>query len=136
MRTRTYSEMARIGDFEGRFEYLKLGGNVGRETFGFDRYINQSFYSSREWRTIRNEVIARDGGCDLGIQGHEIHTEILVHHMNPITPEQIIHDAECILDPELLITTTKRTHNAIHFGDSSILPKPLVERARGDTRLW
>lgn len=133
---RTYSEMRRFGTFEDRFEYLKLGGGVGYATFGFDRWINQEFYRSRGWRHARRDVIARDMGLDLGVEGYDIHDRILIHHMNPITPDDIKHGDEAILDPEFLITTTHLTHNAIHYGDASLLPRRHVERTAGDTRLW
>ena len=133
---RRYSELRRIPTFEERFDYLKLNGSVGRETFGFDRYINQRFYTSKEWRDIRHYVIARDLGLDLGSEGYEINSRILIHHMNPIVADDILHKNDDILDPEFLITTCHATHNAIHYGDQSLLPKPLVERTRGDTRLW
>lgn len=134
--TRRYRELRRIPTFEERYEYLRLGGSVGHDTFGFDRYLNQNFYQSYEWKQVRNYVIARDRGCDLGIEGHEIYSELLVHHMNPMTAEDIIHGEEWILDPEYLITTTHDTHNAIHYGNASLLPKPYVGRSPGDTRLW
>ena len=133
---RRYSELRHIPTFEERFDYLKLNGSVGRETFGFDRYINQRFYTSKEWRDIRHHVIARDLGLDLGAEGYEINSRILIHHMNPIEVDDILHKNDDILDPEFLITTCHNTHNAIHYGDSSLLPKPLVERSRGDTKLW
>lgn len=133
---RRYSELRRIPTFEERFDYLKLNGSVGRETFGFDRYINQRFYTSKEWRDIRHYVITRDLGLDLGAEGYEINSRILIHHMNPIVVDDILHKNDDILDPEFLITTCHNTHNAIHYGDSSLLPKPLVERSRGDTKLW
>ena len=133
---RRYSELRHIPTFEERFEYLKLNGSVGRETFGFDRYINQRFYTSKEWRDIRHYVITRDLGLDLGAEGYEINSRILIHHMNPIMVDDILHKNDDILDPEFLITTCHNTHNAIHYGDSSLLPKPLVERSRGDTKLW
>ena len=133
---RRYSELRHIPTFEERFEYLKLNGSVGRETFGFDRYINQRFYTSKEWRDIRHYVIARDLGLDLGAEGYEINSRVLIHHMNPIVVDDILHKNDDILDPEFLITTCHNTHNAIHYGDSSLLPKPLVERSRGDTKLW
>ena len=133
---RRYSELRRIPTFEERYDYLKLDGSVGRETFGFDRYINQRFYTSKEWRDIRHYVIARDLGLDLGAEGYEINSRILIHHMNPIVVDDILHKNDDILDPEFLITTCHNTHNAIHYGDSSLLPKPLVERSRGDTKLW
>ena len=136
MMTKTYSELRRINSFEDRFEYLKLDGSVGVETFGSARHVNQSFYLSTDWRYIRRQVILRDNGCDLGVSGYEIHHNLLVHHMNPMTSDDIIHGEEWILDPEFLITTTKNTHNAIHYGDRSLLTVPFVERHIGDTRLW
>lgn len=133
---RKYSELRRIETFEERFRYLSLRGTVGVHTLGFDRWIGQQFYSSREWRSIRQEVILRDEGCDLGILGFEIAADLLVHHMNPVTAEDIENGARWILDPEFLITTTHRTHNAIHYGDESQLAKPFVARTAGDTKLW
>ena len=114
---RTYSELRRLTDFEERYKYLALRGSVGRSTFGFDRYINQQFYRSTEWRHIRHHVIARDLGCDLGVEGYEIHDRIYIHHMNPMTVNDIAHGEDSILNPEFLISTTHRTHNAIHYGD-------------------
>lgn len=136
MRSRSYREMARFETFEDRYEYLKLEGHVGHSTFGFDRHINQAFYKSHEWRTIRHEVIVRDNGCDLGVPGYEIHSEILIHHINPMDVDDILHGEDLLLDPNNLITTTHRTHNAIHYGDASLLPQPVVARSRGDTKLW
>lgn len=136
MRTRSYSELRCLETFEERYEYLRLGGEVGHATFGFDRWINQQFYGTRDWERARNFVITRDLGCDLGVAGYDIHTDLLVHHMNPITREAILNRDPWILDPEFLITTTKRTHNAIHYGDRSLLPSPFVPRFPGDTRLW
>lgn len=135
MAIRTYSELILVDTFEERFEYLKLDGHVGYETFGFDRHLNQQFYASREWKQLRAHVISRDYGCDLGVPGYEIEHGLLIHHINPMTPHDIVHGEEWILDPEYLITTTKRTHNAIHFGDD-IRPLGAVERAPGDTKLW
>jgi hypothetical protein len=136
MRARTWSELNRIPSFEERFDYLKLRGAVGQTTFGFDRHINQRFYVSRQWRQIRHDVIARDMGCDLGVEGYEIHDKIIIHHMNPMSVGDIKHGNEAILDPEFLICTTHRTHNAIHYGDERLLPRQLVERSPGDTNLW
>lgn len=135
MTTRTYSELRNLHGFMARFEYLVLGGDVGRSTFGFDRYINQDFYKSREWKLARDAVIVRDNGCDLGVPGHEIHVELLVHHMNPMVADDILHNEEWILDPEYLITTTQTTHNDIHYGSKPRVPIP-VERKPGDTKLW
>lgn len=136
MKTLTYTDLKHIKTFDERFDYLKLDGVVGKATFGFDRYVNQNFYKSYEWRRVRDQVILRDNGCDLGIPGFEIHTELLVHHMNPIRVEDIIEHSDWVLFPEFLITTTQTTHNAIHYGDRSLLAKPYVERKPGDTRLW
>lgn len=133
---RTYSELSRLETFEERYLYLKLNGSVGHSTFGFDRWVNQGFYRSREWKGIRNQVILRDYGCDLGVPGYEIHTDLLVHHMNPMTPEDVIVAEEWILNPEFLITTSLQTHNAIHFGDERQLVRGPVERKPGDTTLW
>lgn len=136
LRIRTYSELKQLDTFADRFQYLKLSGEVGIETFGFDRYLNQRFYRSREWKNIRQHVIGRDLGCDLGVEGYDIFNRILIHHMNPIASEDIIGNNEEILDPEFLITTTHETHNAIHYGDDGHIPKQLVERRPGDTNLW
>lgn len=133
---KTYSEMCRHNSFTDRFEYLKLGGSVGAATFGYDRYINQEFYSSWEWKSVRQQVILRDNGCDLGMDGYEIHTQLLVHHINPMSPNDVIHQEAWILEPNFLITTTKETHNAIHYGDRSLLRTPFVARSSGDTKLW
>jgi len=122
--------------FEDRFDYLSLGGQVGLATFGFDRWINQRFYRSAEWQNVRAQVVFRDNGCDLGIPGYDIHSQLLVHHVNPVTPDDLKHGEEWVLDPEYLITTTLRTHNAIHYGDRSLLVQPVVERRPGDTNLW
>lgn len=135
-RIRTYSELRSIKTFEDRFKYLALHGDVGRSTFGFDRYINQQFYTSSEWRHIRHTVIVRDNGCDLGVDGYEIHSRLVIHHMNPIRVSDISDGDGSILDPEFLITTTHQTHNAIHYGDEQLLPRQLTERRPGDTKLW
>lgn len=136
MTTRSFSELQYIDSFLGRYEYLQLRGEVGWATFGFDRYMNQQFYASREWRQVRQHVIARDMGCDLGIEGYEIFDRIYIHHMNPMTVEHIKTGNESILDPEFLIATTHKTHNAIHYGDTSLLPRPITPRSKGDTKLW
>lgn len=125
-----------MATFEERFDYLVLRGEVGQATFGFDRWANQQFYRSRQWKRVRDEVIVRDNGCDLGVLGYDIHANLIVHHMNPITPEDLGNGEDWVLDPEFLITTTHRTHNAIHYGDDSLLVKPPVERRAGDTKLW
>jgi hypothetical protein len=133
---RTYSELKRFETLEERFEYLKLHGRVGQSTFGFDRYMNQQFYTSREWRQVRQKVIVRDNGCDLGIDGYEIHNGLYIHHMNPMTVEDISSGHPTILDPEYLITVTHKTHNAVHYGDASLLARGVVQRKAGDTKLW
>lgn len=134
---KTYSELSKLKTFEERFDYLNLNGIVCEETFGFDRYLNQKFYNSTEWRNIRNKVIARDHGCDLGCDGYEINCDkILIHHMNPITQEDIINKSKYLLDPEYLITTVKKTHDAIHYGNrKDLYPKP-VERYKNDMCPW
>ena len=136
MRVRTFSEMRRFDSFEDRFKYLKLDGSVGVATFGFDRYINQKFYRSREWKQLRDVVILRDNGCDLGVDGYEIHERVLIHHMNPMTSSDLIHGSDDILNPEFLITVTHATHNAIHYGDESLFIKTPVERFKNDTIPW
>lgn len=136
MRTRSYSELSQLETFEDRFEYLKLGGNVGRSTFGFDRYINQQFYQSREWSDVRGYIMVRDNGCDLGVFGYEIPDRALIHHMNPVDVEDLMHNAQIALDPEYLITTTHKTHNAIHYGSEIPRPMTVVERQPNDTTLW
>jgi len=133
---KTYSELMQYSTFEDRYEYLRLGGGVGIATFGFDRYINQAFYSSSEWKSARRQVIARDRGCDLGIDGFEIESGLLVHHINPMDADDIINFQEWILNPEYLITTSQKTHNAIHYGDRNLLPNSYLSRAYGDTKLW
>lgn len=136
MMSKSYSELATLETFEERFEYLKLSGGVGRATFGFDRHINQQFYNSKEWEDVRQYVIFRDNGCDLGIIGYEIHTGPLIHHMNPMSVDDILHKEIWILDPEYLVLTTHQTHNDIHFGTKSLLPKIVAQRTPGDTNLW
>lgn len=136
MRVRSYSELRRLETFEDRFDYLNLNGVVGESTFGFARWLNQQFYRSRRWKQVRDVVIIRDDGCDLGVPGFDIHTDLLIHHMNQVTRQDLVDGADWIFDPEFLITTTRRTHNAIHYGDKSLLPNPNVERTPGDTRLW
>jgi hypothetical protein len=136
MKTRTYSELLQFQTIEERFAYLSLEGVVGESTFGFDRWLNQRFYRSREWRHIRNHVISRDGGCDLGVDGYDIHTPPHIHHMNRLSEADLKAGDPDNIDPEFLVTVTQRTHNAIHWGNESLLPKQLVIRAAGDTRLW
>lgn len=133
---KTYSELISIPTFEERYRYLRIGGSVGEETFGFDRYLNQIFYKTREWQAIRDSVIIRDFGCDLAITDREIQGKILVHHMNPITKEDVLNRSEFLLDPEYLICTSKSTHDAIHYGDDSLLIKAPVDRRPYDTCPW
>lgn len=133
---KTYSEISLLKTFEERFRYLQLNGVVGEETFGFDRFINQAFYRSQEWKSIRDFVIIRDSGCDLGIDGHDIYSKVFIHHMNPILPRDIETKSDLLLNPEYLITTTLDTHNAIHYGDESLLVTAPVERSRNDTCPW
>lgn len=139
---RTYSELITLPTFEERYRYLRLGGRVGEDTFGFDRYLNQRFYTSDEWLALRDYVIVRDTGLndycqDLGMpEGYDIHGRILVHHMNPITKDDILRRTKILLDPEYLICTIKNTHDAIHYGDESLLYAPPIERTRNDTCPW
>ncbi len=133
---RTYSELSRLQTFRERFEYLRLDGIVGAETFGFDRYLNQVFYNSDEWKAVRKTVIIRDNGCDLGMDGYDIHGKIIVHHMNPFSIDDVLHRKEELLDPEFLISTVLNTHNAIHYGDESLLPSAPIVRTRNDTCPW
>lgn len=134
---RTYSELIKLPTFEERYQYLRLSGVVGQETFGYDRYINQLLYQrSQRWRAVRDRVIVRDNGCDLGVEGHEISGTIIVHHMNPITVEDIMRESEFVYDMEYLITTIHNTHNAIHYGDESLLIRAPIERRRNDTCPW
>ena len=134
--SKKYSELVRLLSMEERYGYLKLNGVVGKQTFGWDRYYNQRFYHSAEWKRVRDYVIVRDKGCDLGIQGFEIHSHLLIHHMNPIWIEDLKNGNPDILNPEFLITTCDRTHQAIHYGDISLLPQVPVERRFRDTTLW
>lgn len=136
MSIRTYSELIKMPTFTERFEYLRLDGIVGEETFGFDRYLNQIFYKSKEWLEARDYVIVRDFGCDLGIDGREIFGRILVHHMNPIRKEDIISRSKILLNPEYLICVSKSTHDAIHYGDGSLLISEPIERTKNDTCPW
>lgn len=133
---RTYSELLRFDNFDDRFEYLRLNGNVGRATFGFDRYINQKFYTSYEWKQTRRDIIVRDNGCDLGIPGYEIGGTVLIHHINPMKIDDILHKNEDIFDPEYLITTTHDTHNALHYSDKKQLIRTVLSRSPNDTKLW
>lgn len=133
---RTYSEMIALPTFEERYEYLRLGGRVGEDTFGFDRYLNQVFYRSQRWKSIRDQIIIRDGGRDLAAEGYDIFGKILIHHMNPITVEDIERESAFLLDPEYLICVSHNTHNAIHYGDRSLLITAPIERRPNDTCPW
>ena len=134
---KTYFELEKLKTFKERFEYLQLNGQVGKDTFGFDRIFNQRFYRSREWRACRDFVIMRDNGCDLGIEGHEIQTgRVIIHHMNPILLSDIENHTDFLLNPEYLITTIHSTHNAIHYGDDSLLTVNPIERVKNDTCPW
>jgi len=135
-KVRTFHELLELQTFEERLDYLRLGGGVGRATFGFDRHINQKFYASPEWKHVRDLVIIRDNGCDLGIPGYEIHVDQLIHHMNPLSVDDILSRKDWVLDPNFLITTSLKTHNAIHYGGKSPYPKVVAERTPGDTTLW
>ena len=134
--TKTYYELIKLKTFKERYEYLRLDGLIGEETFGFDRYMNQKFYKSKEWKRIRDQVIVRDNGCDLGVEGYEIGGRILIHHMNPILLKDIQTLSEFLLNPEYLICTTLDTHNAIHYGDSNLLVIEPIERTKNDTCPW
>ena len=135
-RIRTYTEFSDIQGFRDRFDYLRLSAPIGIATFGYDRWINQRFYQSVQWKRMRNQIIARDRGCDLGLEGYEVHDRIAIHHMNPLIVSDLTHMDDSVLDPEYLITVSHRTHNAIHFGDARMLTPPLVVRRPGDTKLW
>lgn len=133
---RTYTELSKLPTFKERYRYLQLNGAVGQDTFGFDRYLNQGFYKSKEWKSIRDQIIVRDNGCDLGVEGYDIHARIYIHHMNPILPKDIVDQTEFLLDPEYLICVTHNTHNAIHYGDESLLVTEPVVRTPNDTCPW
>lgn len=136
LKIRSYSELCKLKTFKARYDYVRLKGVVGESTFGFDRYLNQMFYKSRGWLSLRDEIIIRDEGCDLGVLGYEINDLIVIHHLNPITPKDLEDGKEILFDPENLICTSHRTHMAIHYSDESLLPKPLNVRYPGDTTLW
>lgn len=133
---RTYTELSHIQTFEERYRYLRLQGVVGERTFGWERYANQKFYTSYEWKKARRDVIARDGGCDLGVEGYDLHDFIMVHHMNPMEAADLSRDDPDILNTEYLISCSRRTHNAIHYGDEEQLPRLFAERRPGDTTPW
>ena len=134
--SRSYSELVLLETFEERFKYLQIHGQVGCETFGFNRWVNQRFYTSQAWRSLREQVIIRDNSCDLGIEDREIHSRLIVHHMNPLTQADMEFGTRMALDPENLICTTHDTHNAIHYGNASLLAQPYTPRSPGDTKLW
>lgn len=133
---RTYTELCTFRTFKERYEYLKLDGIVGESTFGFDRYLNQVFYRSQKWRSIRDQVIIRDEGCDLGVEGYDIYNKIIIHHMNPISVDDIENESDYLLNPEFLICTTHNTHNAIHYGDERLLATGPIARTKNDTCPW
>lgn len=133
---RTYRELLRFKTFDERFEYLKLSGLVGESTFGFERYLNQTLYNSSKWRRLRNQIIIRDNGCDLGLEGYEIRGLIIVHHMNPISVDDLKDFSDDVFNPEYLISVSLTTHNAIHYGDKSLIPQMPIDRRPGDTCPW
>lgn len=133
---RTYTELIQFPDFEDRFAYLKLDGRIADDTFGWDRWINQRFYHTSEWKRVRDQVIVRDSGYDLASRGHEISGQILIHHMNPIRLEDLMERPDYVLDPEFLVCVSKATHNAIHYGNIDLLPSPMIQRSRNDTCPW
>ena len=133
---RTYTELMKLETFEERYKYLKLVAKVGEETFGLERYLNQQFYHSQEWKSLRSQIIIRDNACDLGIPGREMDSRIIIHHMNPITKDDLIHQSDFLLNPEYLICTSKKTHSAIHYGDDKMLFGEMVERSKDDTCPW
>lgn len=135
-KVRSLRELLDLETFDERLDYLRLGGGVGRATFGFDRHINQKFYASSEWKRVRNIVILRDNGCDLGVPGHEVHVDVVIHHMNPLSVDDILSRPDWVLNQNYLITTSLNTHNAIHYGGKSPYPKVVAERTLGDTNLW
>lgn len=136
MSIRSFSELSKLKTFEERYQYLRLDGVVGEDTFGFERYLNQTFYRSQRWKKVRDQVIVRDNGCDLGIEGHEIYGKVLIHHMNPITILDIENESDFLLNPEYLICVTHNTHNAIHYGDEGLLMKGPIERTKNDMCPW
>lgn len=133
---RCYKDLSKLKTFKERYDYLRIGGIVGEDTFGFDRYLNQALYTSKEWKDARRDVIIRDDGCDMGLEDYPIGKGLIVHHMNPITKEDIEKRCDKIFDPEFLICVSFDTHNAIHYGDESLLPKELIERQPNDTCPW
>ena len=136
MEIKCYSDLKKLKTFNERFNYLKLDGVIGEETFGYDRILNQVLYKSKKWREVRNEVLVRDNGNDLGVEGYQISGKAIIHHMNPITVDDVLNEREWIYDPEYLITVSNTTHNAIHYSSGDILPKDPIERSKNDTCLW
>lgn len=136
MSIKTYSELIAIPTYKDRFEYLKLGGVVGRDTFGYDRYLNQIFYNSPEWRRFRRDIIIRDNGCDLACEGYDIRGRIILHHINPITYEDLINRSSILFDLENIVCVSHNTHNAIHYGDANLLTTDPIERTANDTCPW
>ena len=136
LRIKTYSELSKLKTFEERFEYLRTGSVVGESTFGMERYLNQAFYRSKEWGSVRRQVVIRDNGCDLGVEGYDIAGPIIIHHMNPISAEDIENRNPDILNPEYLICVSDTTHKAIHYGNGDMIPKTFVERKPNDTCPW
>ena len=136
MSIRTYSELITIPTFEERFEYLQLKGSVGKDTFGYDRYLNQVLYRSPEWKRLRNQIIIRDDGCDLACDGYDIYDKVLIHHLNPITVEDVLARSRKVFDPDNLVCVTHNTHNAIHYGDSNLLVTGVITRTKNDTCPW
>lgn len=136
LRIRKYSELKRFKNFEDRFDYLNLAGVPFARTFGSHRYLNQALYTSDRWKKIRDLVIVRDNGCDLGIEGYDIDDRIIVHHMNPISIDDVLEERDCVFDPDNLICTSRVSHKAIHYGDLSLIPRLPIERKPGDTKLW
>ncbi len=136
MKIRRYSELITLPTFEERFKYLQLNGSVGTDTFGFDRYLNQIFYKSKEWKKLRDQIIIRDNGCDLAAEGHDIYGRVIIHHLNPISKDDILNRSDILMNPEYLICTTHSTHNAIHYGDEGLLPRAPIERTPNDTCPW
>lgn len=136
MSIRTYSELITIPTFEERFEYLQLKGSVGKDTFGYDRYLNQILYRSPEWKRLRNQIIIRDGGCDLACEGYDIYSKVLIHHLNPITVEDVLARSRKVFDPDNLVCVSHNTHNAIHYGDVDLLVAGPIIRTKNDTCPW
>lgn len=133
---KSYSELKKLRTIRERYEYCRIGGTIGEDTFGYERKLNQMLYTSRKWRDLRNQIILRDNGCDLGVAGYDVRDKIIIHHLNPITLKDVLEMSDCIFDPDNLICVSSRTHNAIHFGDENLLPPEPVERFPNDTCPW